>query len=314
MTEHRTGTREEWLSARLELLSAEKELTRRGDQLAQMRQDLPWVRDGEGVLLLHGSGDRDARRPVRRPLAAARLPLHVRTGLHGGMPVLLGDRGRILRLSRASGQSRCRLHSGVASTSGKAAGLQGPHGLELPVGLLLRERFQPRLPCDALRRGMAGGRSRLQLRDFRLPPVRDEPVSDRDRQRRGHGSQDLQKRGTGDERVRCSRMASSSTPTPHTGAAWTASGACTHGSTAPRSDAMRTACGGAATTNTKEPDRCPLHLARRSAPCARASSGSSRRCSPPRRWRGSRRRIAWPGWTPGRGPPSARRAGSAVCG
>ncbi|MFI4977062.1 MAG: DUF899 domain-containing protein [Solirubrobacterales bacterium] len=43
MTDHRTGTREEWLSARLELLDAEKELTRRGDELALMRQDLPWV-------------------------------------------------------------------------------------------------------------------------------------------------------------------------------------------------------------------------------------------------------------------------------
>jgi predicted dithiol-disulfide oxidoreductase (DUF899 family) len=44
MTEHRTGTREEWLAARLELLEAEKEHTRRGDELAQQRQELPWVR------------------------------------------------------------------------------------------------------------------------------------------------------------------------------------------------------------------------------------------------------------------------------
>jgi predicted dithiol-disulfide oxidoreductase (DUF899 family) len=44
MTEHRTGTREEWLAARLELLEAEKELTRRSDELARQRQQLPWVR------------------------------------------------------------------------------------------------------------------------------------------------------------------------------------------------------------------------------------------------------------------------------
>jgi predicted dithiol-disulfide oxidoreductase (DUF899 family) len=43
MIDHRTGTREQWLSARLELLDAEKELTRRGDELTRMRQDLPWV-------------------------------------------------------------------------------------------------------------------------------------------------------------------------------------------------------------------------------------------------------------------------------
>src|SRR5512138_3678210 len=47
MTTHRTGTREEWLAARLELLAAEKELTRRGDELARRRQELPWVRIDE---------------------------------------------------------------------------------------------------------------------------------------------------------------------------------------------------------------------------------------------------------------------------
>jgi predicted dithiol-disulfide oxidoreductase (DUF899 family) len=44
MTDHKTGTREEWLTARLELLEAEKELTRRSDELARQRQELPWVR------------------------------------------------------------------------------------------------------------------------------------------------------------------------------------------------------------------------------------------------------------------------------
>ena len=44
MTDHKIGTREEWLAARLELLKAEKELTRRSDELAQQRQRLPWVR------------------------------------------------------------------------------------------------------------------------------------------------------------------------------------------------------------------------------------------------------------------------------
>jgi predicted dithiol-disulfide oxidoreductase (DUF899 family) len=44
MTTHKTGTREEWLSARLKLLEAEKELIRRSDELAHQRQELPWVR------------------------------------------------------------------------------------------------------------------------------------------------------------------------------------------------------------------------------------------------------------------------------
>src|SRR6058998_4248066 len=44
MTKHMTGTREEWLAARLELLKAEKDLTRRSDELARRRRELPWVR------------------------------------------------------------------------------------------------------------------------------------------------------------------------------------------------------------------------------------------------------------------------------
>jgi len=43
MPTHKTGTREEWLAARLELLQAEKELTRRSDELRRRRQELPWV-------------------------------------------------------------------------------------------------------------------------------------------------------------------------------------------------------------------------------------------------------------------------------
>jgi predicted dithiol-disulfide oxidoreductase (DUF899 family) len=44
MTNHTTGTRDEWLAARLHLLDAEKELTRRSDEVARQRQELPWVR------------------------------------------------------------------------------------------------------------------------------------------------------------------------------------------------------------------------------------------------------------------------------
>lgn len=44
MTTHKTARREQWLAERLELLQAEKELTRRSDELARRRQALPWVR------------------------------------------------------------------------------------------------------------------------------------------------------------------------------------------------------------------------------------------------------------------------------
>ena len=41
---HKVATENEWLEARLELLKAEKELTRHSDRVAQLRQQLPWVR------------------------------------------------------------------------------------------------------------------------------------------------------------------------------------------------------------------------------------------------------------------------------
>src|SRR5262245_57418647 len=44
MTRHTIATRKEWLRARIELLAQEKDLTRRSDELAARRRELPWVR------------------------------------------------------------------------------------------------------------------------------------------------------------------------------------------------------------------------------------------------------------------------------
>ena len=44
MTECRIGTQEEWQAERDALLKEEKELTRRNDELARKRRELPWVR------------------------------------------------------------------------------------------------------------------------------------------------------------------------------------------------------------------------------------------------------------------------------
>jgi predicted dithiol-disulfide oxidoreductase (DUF899 family) len=58
MTLPNIGTRAEWLAARLELLDAEKELTRRGDELARRRRQLPWVRVEKQYLFDTGEGER----------------------------------------------------------------------------------------------------------------------------------------------------------------------------------------------------------------------------------------------------------------
>jgi predicted dithiol-disulfide oxidoreductase (DUF899 family) len=72
MTTHTTGTREEWLGARLKLLQDEKELTRRGDAIARQRQELPWVRIDKDYVF-----DSDAGKRPLRDLFAGRSQLLV---------------------------------------------------------------------------------------------------------------------------------------------------------------------------------------------------------------------------------------------
>jgi predicted dithiol-disulfide oxidoreductase (DUF899 family) len=58
MTEHRIGTQEEWQAERNELLEEEKELTRRGDDLARKRRELPWVAVEDGYRFETADGTR----------------------------------------------------------------------------------------------------------------------------------------------------------------------------------------------------------------------------------------------------------------
>jgi predicted dithiol-disulfide oxidoreductase (DUF899 family) len=61
MTDHKTATREEWRAARGELLAKEKELTRRSDQLAAERRELPWVPIGKEYTFSTEAGQKTLR-------------------------------------------------------------------------------------------------------------------------------------------------------------------------------------------------------------------------------------------------------------
>lgn len=69
MTRHTTGTREQWLAARLELLEEEKALTRRSDELARRRQALPWVRLDKTYRFETDAGSATLTAVSRAPLA-----------------------------------------------------------------------------------------------------------------------------------------------------------------------------------------------------------------------------------------------------
>ena len=144
MPEHEVGTQEEFDAAREALLAEEKELTRRSDALAERRRELPWVAVEEDYVFETRDGDEVARRSLRRPLPAARLPLHVRPGVRGRLHGLLVDH-RHHRAERRPPRRPRRDHAaGLPSPAREAPGLQAADGLGHRVGLSRRHRLQSR--------------------------------------------------------------------------------------------------------------------------------------------------------------------------
>ena len=104
MTDHKIGTREEWLAARELLLVREKEHTRLGDELAQQRRELPWVRVEKEYRFDTDEGEKALVELFDGRSTAARLPLHVRPELRGRGPGQLVDRRH--RRGRAAAPAR----------------------------------------------------------------------------------------------------------------------------------------------------------------------------------------------------------------
>jgi Bacterial protein of unknown function (DUF899) len=145
MTKHMTGTREEWLAARRELLNAEKELTRRGDELARRRQELPWVRIDKEYRF-----ETDGGSASLADLFQGRSQLLIYHFMFGpdytaGCPACSAIGGRVRRLRRPPGEPRRHAFGGVAGASRESAGVQAADGLDLSLGVLVRQRLQLRL-------------------------------------------------------------------------------------------------------------------------------------------------------------------------
>src|SRR5579875_4117830 len=87
---------------------------------------------GKGLRIRNGRWQSLTGGSVPRTLAIAGLSLHVRTGLHGGLPFLLDDRRRLQRIRRAPREPRRDAVGCVAGATRKAAGIQEAHGLEIP--------------------------------------------------------------------------------------------------------------------------------------------------------------------------------------
>ena len=99
---HRTGTREEWLAERLELLKDEKALSRQGDELTRRRMDLPWVKVDKEYRFDTGEGEKSLKDLFGGRSQLLVYHLDVRARLHRALRLLLDDRRWLQRLLGAS--------------------------------------------------------------------------------------------------------------------------------------------------------------------------------------------------------------------
>ena len=145
MTKHRTGTREEWRRTRIALLELEKEQTRRGDELARMRRELPWVRIDKPYEFETDEGTR-----TLAELFDGRSQLLVyhfmfgpdwEAGCEGCSLVADHFDGGMVHLNQRDVTIDVRL----ARAAGEDQRLQAADGLALRVGLVAGQRVQLRL-------------------------------------------------------------------------------------------------------------------------------------------------------------------------
>jgi len=161
MTTHKTGTRNEWLAARLELLKAEKELTRRGDELARRRQELPWVRIDKEYRFETDEGSASLV-DLFRGLSQV-LVYHFMFGsdFKAGVRPVRQSR-TVQRHRRTSCQPRRYAVGGIAPAR-EVAGVQAANGLDLSLGIRGRRRLQLRLQRLVHGGATTHGGHRLQL-------------------------------------------------------------------------------------------------------------------------------------------------------
>lgn len=154
----------EWLAARKEHLAKEKEFTRLRDKLSRERRELPWEKV-EKQYLFEGPNGKE----TLADLFGKRSQLIVYhfmfgPGLERGLSELLVS-GRSLRWRRPTpGESRRHAGGGFTRDIAGDRSVQEADGLAIQVGIVVRKRFQLRLPCVVHKGRFSQGQGILQLR------------------------------------------------------------------------------------------------------------------------------------------------------
>ena len=143
MTTHAIVSREKWLEARRDLLAAEKDLTHRSDQVAELRRKLPWVRVEKPYVFEGPNG-----KVSLADLFAGRSQLLVQhfmlaPGWKRRLQELFLHGRPHRRHDRASGAARCHLRCDLACALQRDRALPPTDGLALQLGLLERQQLQP---------------------------------------------------------------------------------------------------------------------------------------------------------------------------
>ena len=142
MTTHLTGTRKDWLAARVELLKAEKELTHRSDAVARQRQELPWVRIDKDY-----SFETDGGSASLKDLFKGRSQLLVYHFMFGpdykaGCPSCSAIADGFNGIATHLANHDVMLWAVSRAPLAKLQALQAAHGLDLPLGIVVRQRLQ----------------------------------------------------------------------------------------------------------------------------------------------------------------------------
>ena len=142
MTTHMTATRDVWLEARRDLLAAEKDLTRRSDQIAQLRRQLPWVRINKEY-----SFDGPLGRQTLADLFDGRRQLIVQhfmltPGADAGLSKLFLHGRSYRRHDPAPRASRRHIRRHLTRTVHRDRPLSPEDGLAVHVAVLLRQQLQ----------------------------------------------------------------------------------------------------------------------------------------------------------------------------
>ena len=152
MEPHKIVSQDEWIAARKAHLAEEKAITQTRDELSRKRRELPWVKVEKNYVFDTPSGKR-----TLADLFGSKSQLivyHFMLGPVGRrLPELLATRRSFRRRRHPPRAARHDLRRGLARAAGGDRRVQGAHGLEIQMGVVVRQRFQPRLSGVGIARG-----------------------------------------------------------------------------------------------------------------------------------------------------------------